>query len=86
MAWIAHTGDIPQSNGSGAEDQNTPLQVGNTLYVCTAYGKVLSLEADTGKQQWSFDPKASAPNWQRCRGLGYYDNAAPACLIASGCR
>ncbi|CAI1952290.1 glucose/quinate/shikimate family membrane-bound PQQ-dependent dehydrogenase [Serratia fonticola] len=76
VAWIAHTGDIPQSNGSGAEDQNTPLQVGNTLYVCTAYGKVLSLEADTGKQQWSFDPKASAPNWQRCRGLGYYDNAA----------
>ncbi|NYA45605.1 glucose/quinate/shikimate family membrane-bound PQQ-dependent dehydrogenase [Serratia fonticola] len=76
VAWIAHTGDIPQSNGSGAEDQNTPLQIGNTLYVCTAYGKVLSLEADTGKQLWSFDPKASAPNWQRCRGLGYYDNAA----------
>lgn len=76
MAWIAHTGDIPQSNGSGAEDQNTPLQIGNTLYVCTAYGKVLSLEADTGKELWSYDPKASAPNWQRCRGLGYYDNAA----------
>lgn len=76
VAWIAHTGDIPQSNGSGAEDQNTPLQIGNTLYVCTAYGKVLSLEADTGKQLWSYDPKASAPNWQRCRGLGYYDNAA----------
>lgn len=37
---------------------------------------MLSLEADTGKQLWSFDPKASAPNWQRCRGLGYYDNAA----------
>ncbi len=76
VAWIAHTGDIPQSNGSGAEDQNTPLQIGNTLYVCTAYGKVLSLEADTGKELWSYDPKASAPNWQRCRGLGYYDNAA----------
>ena len=23
VAWIAHTGDIPQSNGPGAEDQNT---------------------------------------------------------------
>ncbi|MDM7191885.1 hypothetical protein QUH40_28890, partial [Klebsiella pneumoniae] len=28
VAWVAHTGDIPQSNGSGAEDQNTPLQIG----------------------------------------------------------
>lgn len=35
VAWVAHTGDIPQSNGSGAEDQNTPLQIGDTLYVCT---------------------------------------------------
>lgn len=75
VAWVAHTGDIPQSNGSGAEDQNTPLQIGNALYVCTAYGKVLSLEADTGKQQWVYDPKAQAPNWQRCRGLGYYADA-----------
>lgn len=75
VAWVAHTGDIPQSNGSGAEDQNTPLQIGNALYVCTAYGKVLSLEADTGKQQWVYDPKAQAPNWQRCRGLGYFADA-----------
>lgn len=77
VAWTAHTGDIPQSNGSGAEDQNTPLQVGDKLFVCTAYGKVLALDVDTGKQLWSFDPKGSSPNWQRCRGLGYYENSVP---------
>lgn len=79
VAWIAHTGDIPHSLGAGAEDQNTPLQVGDMLYVCTAYGKVLALEGDSGTVRWRFDPKAHAPNWQRCRGLGYYaDEAVPA--------
>ncbi|MBT9432931.1 hypothetical protein JZM24_13740 [Candidatus Sodalis endolongispinus] len=82
VAWIAHTGDIPLSNGAGAEDQNTPLQVGDTLYVCTAYGKVLALAADSGKTRWRFDPLASAPNWQRCRGLGYYADDAAATQVA----
>ncbi len=73
VAWTAHTGDVPQSNGSGAEDQNTPLQVGTTVYVCTAYSKIVALNADTGAELWRYDPKATAPNWQRCRGLGYHD-------------
>lgn len=75
VAWTAHTGDIPQSNGSGAEDQNTPLQVGDTLFVCTPYSKVLALDVDSGKEKWRYDSKATAPNWQRCRGLGYYEDA-----------
>ncbi|OAT32319.1 quinate/shikimate dehydrogenase [Buttiauxella brennerae ATCC 51605] len=73
VAWTAHTGDIPQSNGSGAEDQNTPLQVGDTLFVCTPYSKVLALDVDSGKEKWRFDSHATAPNWQRCRGLGYFE-------------
>lgn len=73
VAWVAHTGDIPQSNGSGAEDQNTPLQVGDTLFVCTPYSKVLALDVDSGKEKWRFDSHATAPNWQRCRGLGYFE-------------
>lgn len=64
VAWVAHTGDIPQSNGSGAEDQNTPLQIGDTLYVCTPYSKVLALDVDSGKEKWRYDSKATAPNWQ----------------------
>nr|WP_318381634.1 membrane-bound PQQ-dependent dehydrogenase, glucose/quinate/shikimate family [uncultured Enterobacter sp.] len=73
VAWTAHTGDIPKSNGSGAEDQNTPLQIGDTLFVCTPYSKVLALDVDSGKEKWRYDSKATAPNWQRCRGLGYYE-------------
>ncbi|UJD92074.1 membrane-bound PQQ-dependent dehydrogenase, glucose/quinate/shikimate family (plasmid) [Rahnella aquatilis] len=76
VAWIAHTGDIPQSNGSGAEDQNTPLQIGDKLFVCTAYSKVIALSVDDGKKLWSYDSNSTAPNWQRCRGLGYFGNSA----------
>lgn len=72
VAWTFRTGDIPQSTGAGAEDQNTPLQIGDTVFTCTAYGKVFALDADTGAQRWKFDPQGSAPNWQRCRGLGYF--------------
>lgn len=72
VAWTAHTGDIPQSTGAGAEDQNTPLQIGDTLYVCTPYSKVIALDVDTGKEKWRFDAQAKAPSWQRCRGVGYY--------------
>lgn len=78
VAWTAHTGDVPQSTGAGAEDQNTPLQIGDTLYVCTAYSKVLALDADTGKQKWKYDSHAESPSWQRCRGLGYFADAAQA--------
>ncbi|MGY0799577.1 membrane-bound PQQ-dependent dehydrogenase, glucose/quinate/shikimate family [Lysobacter sp. A286] len=80
VAWTARTGDIPESTGSGAEDQNTPLQIGTDLFVCTAYGTVVALDVDTGEEKWRFDPQATAPNWQRCRGLGYYelDDAARA--------
>lgn len=76
VAWTFRTGDIPQSTGAGAEDQNTPLQIGDTVYTCTAYGKVFALDADTGAQRWKFDPQGTAPNWQRCRGLGYSETAA----------
>lgn len=83
VAWVAHTGDIPQSNGSGAEDQNTPLQIGDTLFVCTPYSKVLALDVDSGKEKWRYDSKATAPNWQRCRGLGYYEEAQAAVVPAA---
>ncbi|TXN44420.1 membrane-bound PQQ-dependent dehydrogenase, glucose/quinate/shikimate family [Methylobacterium sp. WL7] len=75
-AWTFRTGDIAVSNGFGAEDQTTPLQIGDTVYVCTPNDIVVALDADTGTQRWRYDPQASAPQWQRCRGLGYHDAGA----------
>lgn len=66
LAWSYRTG-----RGDGV-DQNTPLQIGDTVYTCTPTNVIAALDTDTGKPRWTFDPKASAPYWQRCRGLGYY--------------
>lgn len=66
LAWTYRTG---KSDGA---DQNTPLQIGDTIYTCTPTDVIAALDADTGKPRWTFDPKAAAPYWQRCRGLGYY--------------
>src|SRR5258708_30771340 len=38
--------------------QATPLMIGNGLYLSTPYNRVVALNADTGAELWSFDPKA----------------------------
>ena len=68
VAWTFRTGDL----GRG-EEQNVPLQVGDTLYTCTRNNRIAALDADTGAVKWRFDPQAHSPVWQRCRGLGYHD-------------
>jgi len=74
VAWTFRTGDIP---GKGAEDQTTPTQIGDSVYVCTPYQKVFALDADTGQERWRYDPKSpDSKVWNRCRGVAYYDAAA----------
>lgn len=74
VAWQYRTGEI----ATGASElQNTPIQVGNTLYTCTPLSKVIAIDADTGKERWVFDPKIPDTHvWNRCRGVGYYEPAA----------
>jgi quinate dehydrogenase (quinone) len=73
VAWTFRTGAKPLR---GSEDQNTPLQVGDTLYVCTPTNVVIALDADTGRERWRHDPKVKPHFWNRCRGVGYYETAA----------
>ena len=78
VAWTYHTGDIPESpTGNGAEDQQTPLQIGNMLYLCTPHNNVIAVEADSGKEVWKREINAQAEVWNRCRGLAYFDATKP---------
>ncbi len=77
MAWTYHTGDIALSDGNGAEDQTTPLQIGERLFVCTPHNNVIALDADTGRELWKTEINAKSSVWQRCRGLAYFDADAP---------
>lgn len=73
VAWTYRSGEVAEG---ASEAQNTPLQIGDTIYTCTPTSKVIALDADTGKERWSFDPKpANIKTWNRCRGVAYYEPA-----------
>jgi glucose dehydrogenase len=59
VAWTYHTGDV--SDGSEHPTRSafeaTPLVVGGVLYITTPFGRVIALDAETGKKFWDFDPK-----------------------------
>src|SRR5690606_29002967 len=75
-AWLFHTGDLPSERAKdtyGAE--NTPLKIGDSLYVCTPKNMVISLDPATGKQRWRFDPHVpdtAIPYTAACRSVSYY--------------
>ncbi|WPB55195.1 membrane-bound PQQ-dependent dehydrogenase, glucose/quinate/shikimate family [Xylophilus sp. GOD-11R] len=73
VAWTFHTGDVPESDGNGAEDQLTPLQIGSTVFVCTPHNNVIAVDADTGAEKWKRVIDAHSKVWMRCRGLAYFD-------------
>ena len=72
VAWTYHTGRRLTGPGIGV-DENTPLQIGDTLYSCTPLNVVAAIDADTGKARWRFDPHAQTAEHVTCRGVGYYD-------------
>jgi quinoprotein glucose dehydrogenase len=59
VAWTFHTRDVSDgSNGwkrSGLE--TTPILVDGTLYLTTAFNRVIALDPSTGNQRWVFDPQ-----------------------------
>ncbi|WJM26045.1 membrane-bound PQQ-dependent dehydrogenase, glucose/quinate/shikimate family [Novosphingobium resinovorum] len=75
--WLTHTGDMPSSAQIAKTygGENTPLKVGDMLYVCTPKNMVIGLDPATGKQRWKFDPKVSddaIPYTAACRGVSYF--------------
>ncbi|QDH15030.1 membrane-bound PQQ-dependent dehydrogenase, glucose/quinate/shikimate family [Oecophyllibacter saccharovorans] len=69
LAWQAHTGDL----GPGVR-QDTPLQIGDTVFDCTPNDIIVAMDADTGKIRWRYNTvSTTAAPWQRCRGLAYYE-------------
>ncbi|CAN5412946.1 membrane-bound PQQ-dependent dehydrogenase, glucose/quinate/shikimate family [soil metagenome] len=87
-AWLFHTGDMPSSpkiaKTYGAE--NTPLKIGDSLYICTPKNILISVDPASGKERWRFDPKTpdqSIPYTAACRGVSYY--AVPGAAAATLC-
>ncbi|MCC7153022.1 MAG: pyrroloquinoline quinone-dependent dehydrogenase [Bryobacterales bacterium] len=58
VAWSYKTGDVSDGTvGLRSAFETTPLMVGGVLYLTTPFCRLIALDAETGKERWSFDPK-----------------------------
>jgi quinoprotein glucose dehydrogenase len=59
-AWEWATGEMPDSVKRVRPGlfEVTPLMVGDTLFLSTPYNRVVALDAETGREFWSYDPRA----------------------------
>jgi membrane-bound PQQ-dependent dehydrogenase (glucose/quinate/shikimate family) len=70
------------ANGPPRKDQATPLQVGDSLYVCMSDNTVLALDAEDGRVRWRHRPNVDLAGVKAavCRGVAYYEDlASPQC-------
>ncbi|MEH3036108.1 MAG: PQQ-binding-like beta-propeller repeat protein [Sphingomonas adhaesiva] len=81
-AWRFHTGDLPPDGDRlFFSAQNTPLKVGDTLYLCSARNRVFALDPATGREKWRYEPRIAPRALEStfsvaCRAVGYHANAA----------
>ncbi|RWR15553.1 membrane-bound PQQ-dependent dehydrogenase, glucose/quinate/shikimate family [Paenirhodobacter populi] len=75
VAWQFRSGELAVG---ASESQNTPSQIGDTVYTCTPTSEVIALNADTGDVKWRHrvELQNTKTVWNRCRGVGYYEPAA----------
>jgi quinoprotein glucose dehydrogenase len=59
QAWTYHTGeaDARFSTRKPTAFETTPVVVDGTMYINTPLGRVIALDAASGRQQWVFDPE-----------------------------
>lgn len=79
VAWTYHTG----RDTSAGVDENTPIQIGSTLYSCTPTNIISAIDGDSGKALWKYDPHAKTAEHITCRGVGYYDATKDKSLTAA---
>jgi len=60
VAWTWETGEAPLAaqRARPGQFQATPLVINDTMYVSTAYNRVVALNASTGTLIWEYDPHA----------------------------
>jgi quinoprotein glucose dehydrogenase len=73
VVWEFHTGDIADGErvpGKSAFEA-TPILLDDSLYFCSPFNRVFSLDARTGEQRWVYDPEIRTEGvWLRnCRGV-----------------
>ena len=76
LAWEFRTGDMPTEASEGRySPENTPLKIGDDVFVCSAMGIVIAVDARNGAEKWRHDPQVptdAIPYGATCRGVAFY--------------
>ena len=68
--WTYHMRTADRAGRGFAASENTPLVVGGVMFISTPYGRVVALDAETGKQRWAYAvPSGDQP---ATRGVAYW--------------
>ena len=83
LAWVYRTGDATDGDGfdrNPSRFQATPILVGGKLIASTGFNRVFAVDAGTGEEVWTFDPKVSfAKSYSEMfasRGVAAWQDAA----------
>jgi len=55
VAWTYRTGEAGVRTRQSTKFEATPLMVDGTLYLSTPFGRVIALDAESGRERWTFD-------------------------------
>lgn len=78
-AWTYHTGELDlglRTASFQASFSCTPLVIDGVMYLTTPSSRVIALEAETGKEIWTYDPQANKPTreFNSHRGVAYWES------------
>jgi quinoprotein glucose dehydrogenase len=74
-AWTFHMRTRDREARGFASSEDTPIVVGGMMYVSTPYGRVVALDAETGKERWAYQvPDGDQP---ATRGVSYWPGKNP---------
>lgn len=76
-AWEFHTGDFAPSDRVSYAAQNTPLKIGDSLFLCSPGNRVFALDPATGREKWRFEPRVAPRAMESmfstaCRAVGFH--------------
>jgi quinoprotein glucose dehydrogenase len=79
--WEPNEAPVEEYGTRPAAFQATPILAGNVLYLSTMYTRVAALDAETGAEIWTFDPKAweggpigAGPTGFKHRGVAWWSD------------
>ncbi|MFN3936905.1 MAG: pyrroloquinoline quinone-dependent dehydrogenase [Gemmobacter sp.] len=75
--WRMQSGDLSPNDRVFFSSQNTPLKVGDQLYLCTPSNRVFALDPGSGEIRWRFDPEVPVRSMESlfsvaCRAVAYH--------------